>query len=395
MAGTFDVIVAGLGAMGSAAAWQLARRGVRVLGLDRHAPPHALGSTHGDSRITRQAIGEGREYVPLALRSFELWRELEAATGESLLTVTGGLIIAGPRSRSSHHGRADFWNTTLAAAREFTIPHEVLTAAELRQRFPQFRLAGDEAGYYEPGAGALRPERCVAAQLALAERHGAELRRNEALLEIVPSSGDDSVTVRTDAGQYTAGTLILAAGPWLARFLEPEYARLFGVYRQVMHWFSPRAAPADYLPGRFPVFIWHFSDGSGAYIYGIPALDGGAGGVKVATGQLEATTSPDRVERTVGADEARRFYATHVANHLPGLGEPGLRAATCLYTVTPDGRFVIDRHPRHPNVLLVSACSGHGFKHSAAIGEAVAEWATEGRSRIDLTPFALDRLTAP
>jgi sarcosine oxidase len=380
--------------MGSAAAWQLARRGRRVLGLDPYAPPHALGSSHGDSRITRRAIGEGREYVPLALRSYELWRELEAATGERLLAVTGGLIIAGPRSRSSHHGRTDFWNTTLATAREFDIAHEVLTTAELRKRFPQFRLAGDESGYYEPGAGVLHPERCVAAQLALAERHGAELHRYEALLDFATATANDGVTIRTDAGHYTAGTLILAAGPWLARFLGAEYARVFRVHRQVMYWFAPREEYADFLPGRFPVFIWHFADGSGAYVYGIPALDGSAGGVKVATGQLETTTSPDQVERTVSEAEARQFYTTHVAGQLPGLDQRCLRAATCLYTATPDGRFVIDRHPRYPNVLIVSACSGHGFKHSAAIGEAVAEWATDGRPRVDLAPFALGRLTA-
>ena len=380
-----ETVVVGLGAMGSAVAWQLARRGQSVLGIDRWVPPHPHGSTHGETRITRQAIGEGEHYSPFAIRSHELWREIEAATGSELLTLTGGLIISGPSAGAAVHVPG-FLETTVAAARRYDIAHEVLDPAEIRRRFPAFRVRDDESGYYEPGAGFVRPERCVAAQLRLAERSGATLKVGERVLEVRPEGA--GVLVRTDAARYLAGRAVLTAGAWLPELLGARYAGRFTVTRQVLYWFAPSGPIEPFLPERFPVFIWEPA-GLPEGIYGFPAIDGAAGGVKVASAAYGEPTVPDAVARQVTDEEIARMHATLVAPCFPGLGPRCVKATTCLYTVTPDAGFVIDRHPEHDGIILVSPCSGHGFKHSAAIGEAVAEWVAEGRSRLDLAPFRL------
>ncbi|TMG85322.1 MAG: N-methyl-L-tryptophan oxidase, partial [Betaproteobacteria bacterium] len=208
----FDTIVLGLGAMGSATLCQLARRGNGVLGIDQFSPPHALGSSHGDTRITRLAIGEGEQYTPLALRSHQLWRELERETGTELLTTCGGLIISSSAKTSRSHVE-NFFDNTLAAARKFAIAHEVLDAAEIRRRFPRFNVADDEQGYLERDSGFLRPEACVRAQLMMAERRGAEIHREERVSRFDASA--NAVTVTTDKNTYMTGTLIVTAGPWL------------------------------------------------------------------------------------------------------------------------------------------------------------------------------------
>src|SRR5581483_8919629 len=214
--GTFDVAVVGLGAMGSAAAYQLAARGAKVLGLDRFDPPHAMGSSCGDTRVTRLAVGEGEQYVPLVRRSHAIWREIEAKTGASLLHQTGGLIISGPGETAVTHVEG-FFDKTVAAAEKFGIAHEILNAADIRKRWPQFRVRDDEAGYYEPGAGFIRPEECIRAQLALARAHGADLHANEEVLHFEPAA--DGVTLVTGKDRYTAGRLIVCAGAWLPELL--------------------------------------------------------------------------------------------------------------------------------------------------------------------------------
>jgi sarcosine oxidase len=383
-------VVVGLGAMGSAVACQLARRGAAVLGLDRYAPPHAQGSTHGETRVTRQAIGEGEEYSPFALRSHQLWRDIEQATETDLLTLTGGLIISSGAAGASLHVPG-FLDTTIAAARRYGIAHELLDAEEIRRRYPAFRVSDEETGYFEPGAGFVRPERCVAAQLLLARRHGATLRLGEQVLEVRPDGA--GAIVRTTADSYRADQVVLTAGPWLPELLAPAYAGYFTVTRQVLYWFAPRDSIEPFLPDRFPVFIWEPA-GLPEAIYGFPALDGAAGGVKIASGTYGERVVPDEVRRTVADEEIAAMYRL-VEPCFPGIGPRCVKALTCLYTVTADAGFVIDRHPEHPQIVLVSPCSGHGFKHSAAIGEAVAEWVTEGRSRLDLTPFALERFERP
>lgn len=383
---TTDVIVVGLGAMGSATLYQLARRRVRVLGLDRFGPPHDRGSSHGESRITRQAIGEGEEYVPFVLRSHEIWRDLEAETGGALLFPVGGLLIGSERGTAPHHGQSDFIGRTIAAARRYGIPHEVLGAAEIARRFPQFRLVGDEIGYYEPGAGFLRPERCVATQLYRARALGATMRTGETVVRITP--GADGVEVVTDRATYGADRVVVTAGAWLPALLGGSFPKLLGVYRQVMHWFAPGDAAA-FAPERFPIFIWIHGDGASDYFYGFPLV---ADGVKIAGEQFAETTDPDRVERTVSAAEPATTYASHIRGRIAGVTDRCLRSETCLYTVAPGSRFLIDRHPDSERVIVASPCSGHGFKHSAALGEAIAELATEGRSRLDLVPFSLARV---
>ncbi len=391
MSGSFDAIVLGLGAMGSAAAYQLAKRGKKVLGLDQYAPPHMLGSTHGDTRITRQAIGEGAEYVPLSLRSYEIWREIERLTGRDLLTVTGGLIMASQSSHTPQHGAENFLQTTIDAARRYDIPHEVLDSAEIRKRFPQFQLFGDELGYYEKPAGFLRPERCIEAQLALARHFGASIHTQEQALSYQPGASGEQVTLTTTHGTYTAGQLIVTAGSWISSLLEERYARYFTVYRQVLYWFAIKTSLASFLPGAFPIFIWERPHSS---IYGFPAIDGSAGGVKVATEDYDSPTSPAEVTREVSSEETQQMYAKHIVNGLPGLSERRVKAISCLYTVTPDGKFVLDRHPEHPQVIIASPCSGHGFKHSAAIGEVLAQLVIDGASQIDISSFAFSRFQA-
>jgi len=388
----FATIVLGLGAVGSAAVHHLARRRHRVLGIDQHAPPHAFGSTHGETRVTRLAIGEGEQYTPLALRSHKLWRKLERATGARLLTSTGGLIISSS-ARTSHCHVDGFFANTLAAAQKYGIAHELLEASEIRRRFPQFKVADDERGYLEREAGFLRPEECVRAQLTLAERNGAEIHRGERVLAFEAS--DREVTVTTDRGRYAADTLILAAGPWLPPMLGERLGGCFKIYRQTLFWFDLDGPVEAFLPENSPVFIWELQ-GRKEGIYGFPAIDGPRGGVKIASESFESTTTPETVARSVTDEEKRAMFDEYVAPYVSGVSRRCIKALSCLYTVTSDFGFVIDRHPDSERVIIASPCSGHGFKHSPAIGEALSEIVIQGWSRIDLGAFGLKRfLTVP
>ena len=386
---SFDVIVIGLGAMGAATCYQLARSGVRVLGIDQYAPPHALGSSHGDTRITRLAIGEGAHYSPLAMRSHDLWREMEAETGADLMTTTGMLVISSAATNASVHVPC-FFDNTFAAAEQFGIAHERLDAGEMRRRFPQFAAADDELGYYEPSAGFLRPEVCIAAQLQLAERNGAALRRGEAVLGFDETA--TGVSVRTDKAVYAAGRLVVCAGAWLPAFLAPAQRALFTVRRQALFWFDIDGDPAAFEPGRCPVFIWELPV-EDRVIYGFPAVDGPRGGVKVATEQHGVATTPNTVDRAVSPAEAAETHRDCIASFMPAVSNRLIKAAACLYTVTPDAGFVIDAFPGSERTTVISACSGHGFKHSAAIGEAVARRLVEGGRGLDLGPVGWDRFS--
>jgi len=381
---TSDVIVIGLGAVGSAACYQLARRGATVIGIDRYAPPHTLGSTHGETRITRLAIGEGEQFVPFAIRSHEIWGELEGESGLDLMTTTGGLIMSGA---SGHplHGSANFLHATISAAKKFDINHRVLTTDELAAEFPQFVLDGDELGYFEPAAGFLRPERCVETQLRLAERLGAQIRLNERVLSV--EAAGSGVRVITEKGNYSAASAIIAAGPWVGEFARGTAADMFRVYRQVLFWFDASGSYEQYKAGEFPIFIWSFGRWAGDFVYGFPAIDGPGGGLKLATEEYETTAPPEQVDRTVSAEETSRIHSNYVAGKLAGVGERCVRSAVCLYTSTPNSNFVIDWMDE--NVLLASPCSGHGFKHSAAVGETLAELAMTRKSKIDISPFAI------
>ena len=363
---TADVVVIGLGAVGSATLYQLARRGIRAIGIDRYHPPHDLGSSHGESRITRLAVGEGEAYIPLVRRSHALWRMLEAESGEPLLLQTGGLII-GSETPTPHHGREDFLNRTIGIVARHGIAHEVLDSAEIGRRFPQFGLRGDERALYEPSAGLVFPERCIAVQLRLAQTLGAELRLGETVTAMRRIGG--GVEVETDCGRLQAGQVVMATGPWLPEMVDDPTGRLLRVYRQSLHWFP--ADPVEYAPERFPVFLWMHGASEEDYFYGFPSLPG-SGTIKVASERYAGTTSPDTVVREVARAESAGIFARHVAGRLRGIGADAVRAAACLYTVSPDRGFLADRLPELDRVLFASACSGHGFKHSAALGEALA-----------------------
>ena len=383
----YDVAIVGLGAVGAATAYQLARRGVRVCGFDRFDPPHDFGSSHGDTRITRLAIGEGDHLTPIVRRSHELWREIEAETGTSLLTQCGGLIISSEGTAAETHVKGFFGNTVRAAER-FGIAHDVMGASEIRSRFPQCAARDGEIGYYEPEAGFVRPEACVRAELELARLGGADLRMNEEVLNFASSAV--GVEITTARGTCNADRLILSAGAWLPGLIGPDVARLFRIYRQVMLWFDVSSAYETFLPARFPIFIWE-PQNTAHGIYGFPAIDGRNGGIKVASESFAATTTATDIEREVSQDEIAYVYDSLVAPHLHGVGAACVRSATCLYTVTPDFGFVIDTHPENARVIIASPCSGHGFKHSAAIGEALADLVTGQTQRFDLSPFRLSR----
>jgi sarcosine oxidase len=290
----------------------------------------------------------------------------------------------------SLHGNADFLQTTIDAATKFGIKHRVLDTAQIAEEFPQFLLSGNEAGYFEDSAGFLRPERCVATQLGLAEKSGATLRLNERVTRV--EKDGTGVRVVTDVGTYFATNAIVSAGPWVSDFVGGTTARLFKVYRQVLYWFDVSAAHERYSPGNFPIFIWSFGRWQGDFAYGFPAIDGRYGGLKIASEEYLTTTTPKQVDRSVAAEESGAVFENYVSGKLSGVGERCVKSAVCLYTSTPSSNFVIDQLDE--NIILASPCSGHGFKHSAAIGETLAELALTGKTTIDISPFAMAKHNA-
>ena len=379
-----DVIVVGLGAVGSAAAWQLARRGARVLGLDRFEPPHDRGSSHGLTRVTREAVGEGDAYVPLVRRSHAIWRELEEALAGDLdgpLMTRTGVLYIGPAGSD-----AAFVALTRQVAERQGVPHEVLAAAELRRRWPVFRVGDGETAVFEPGAGVVFPERCVAAQLALARRAGATLRGGSPVLRIERHAA--GIAVHTAEGAHHAPQLLLTAGAWLPALLRDTgiaWTQQLRVLRQTLHWLAP-TVPAAFAPPACPTFIWTRGHRYEDTFYGMPMLDGVAG-VKVGTEQFEQDTAPDALQREVDEAETAALFQQLVQPRLAGLSGHAVKRAACLYTMASDGRFRVDSPAAWPGLTVVSACSGHGFKHSAALGEALAERLLQGRSMLDLAPF--------
>jgi len=377
MVQTFDVIVAGMGAMGSAAMYQLAKRGVKVLGLDLYNPPHRKGSSHGETRMTRAACGEGQIFTEFAQRSHAIWRDIESETGAQLLTLNGQLLLDKPGA-SEGHGVPDFLGQTAALAARSGIAHEVLGSEEIRKRFPAFAVGDDERAYFDTSSGYVRPEACIEAQLSLAEKFGAAVRGSEPVTKI--ASSGTGVRVSTPRGEYAAKTLILSAGAWLPGLLPPKEKGRFSVRRQVLYWFAVRDERdlPMFRPENFPAFVW-FKKKPAYLVYGFPALGTAREGIKLASEQTEIETTPEQVERSVGEEEKRAFYEMYVRPSFPALSEDCVRAEVCLYTVeTAHQRFIIDRHPDMENVFCVSACWGHGFKHSAAIGELLADMAGDG-----------------
>ena len=376
MAHTTDVIVVGLGAMGSAALYHLAQRGVRVVGLDRFAPPHALGSTHGLSRIIRESYYEHPRYVPLVQRAYDLWAELERRSARRLFYQTGGLMI----------GDADgvLVAGALRSAREHGLAHEMLTAKEVHARFPGFVLPSEMSGFFEPRAGVLDPEGCVDAHLQLAVAAGAEVRSNEPIREWNVKGG--RVRVVTEHGTYDAARLAFCAGAWNPALIDDSSISL-RVERQIMHWFTPARTPELFAPARCPIAMTEYAPDR--IFYFVP--DSGDG-VKAAIHHEGEVTDPDAVRREVTQEDVAPVTRL-LRQYLPNAAGPLRGSATCLYTNTSDGHFLLAPHARHEEVLIVSACSGHGFKFASAIGEAVADL-TMSLPRPDLIPFGRQRPVA-
>lgn len=378
----YDVIVAGLGGMGSAAARHLAGRGKRVLGLERHTPAHDRGSSHGASRIIRQAYFEGAEYVPLLLRAYELWERLERESGRDLLTLTGGLMV-GRRDGELVPG-------SLASAEEHGLPYELLEAAEIRDRFPTFSPTPDTVALFEERAGFLRPEESVRAHLERAASSGAELRFEEPVLSWEAPASGDRVRVETREGIYEAERLVISPGAWAPQLLSDLGVPL-EVERQVMFWFEPEGDRGLFEPDRFPIFICEPDDGK--IFYGVP--DGLHGGVKAAFHHVDgAACTPETLDRRVRSEEVSAIRE-RLAAHVPALAGRCMEARACMYTNTPDLHFVISLHPDYPQIAIACGFSGHGYKFCSVVGEILADLATEGSTRHPIDLFAPARLREP
>ena len=365
-----DVIVVGLGIAGSSIACEAARRGMRVLALDRYAPPHAFGSSHGDSRIIREAYFEHPVYVPMVRRAYELWRELEAVSGTTLLRETGGLMIGRPDSALVAGARH--------SADQHGLRHEMLTAAQVRSRFPALQPEPDMVAVWEPRAGILLTEACVAATIARARSHGADLHLDEPVESW--RMDDGLVCVQTKHREYRARQLVIAAGSWVGSLL-PELQPKLRVERQVVFWFDGVRNDGAFASDRCPIHLWQY-DG-GRFFYGFPDL---GSGIKLGFHHDGATTTADTVVRTVEPAEVESIRGA-MRRFTPDADGPLRRASVCLYTNTADEHFLIDRHPVHRQVLVASACSGHGFKFGPVIGEIVADMIEDRPQRFDVGLF--------
>lgn len=379
MDGEADVIVVGLGAAGSATLLALASRGVRCIGIDRFDPPHDRGSSHGRSRLIRLCYYEHPDYVPLLREAYRLWSELQSGTSLPVFRRTGGLYIGDAAS--------PFVAGSLESARLHGLDHELLDRASVLERFPQFVVRPREVGFYEPTTGVLFPENAITATLARARELGARIFANERVVNWRAERGE--VRVRSGGRAWRARSLVLCAGPWMSSML-PRFERVATVTRQVLAWFRPRESTALGTP-LFPA--WAISEPDGSAHYGFPMFpperDGlvpGGAGFKVALHKPGEPSDPETVDREVRAEEIRRL-ADFVRERIPAGCDRDpdlLESRVCLYTGTRDGHFLIDKHPEHANVVVVSACSGHGFKFAPAMGAAAADLVVDGSSKLPI-----------
>ena len=379
----YDVIVAGLGGMGSAAAYQLASRGKRVLGLEKYGPAHDKGSSHGRSRIIRQAYFEDPSYVPLLLRAYELWEQLEKETGRELMTLPGGLMI----------GRRDgeLVSGSVESAEEHDLPYELLEASDIRARFPAFAPGPETVALYEKRAGFVRPEETVTAHLDQAASLGADLRFREPVLSWDALSSGDRVQVRTPAGSYEAERLVVAPGAWAPWLLE-DLGLPLEVERQVMYWFEPLDGLELFLPECFPIFIWEPDDGN--MFYGFPAQDDDSGTKAAFFRAAGIPCTPETIDREVHAEEIE-FIRDYLAEHVPTMAGRCLSAKACMYTNTPDLHFVLSPHPEHSQVAIAAGFSGHGYKFASVVGELLADLTIDGATRYPIDLFSPTRTFEP
>ena len=391
MTASHDVIVLGLGGMGTAAAAHLARRGLRVLGLDQHAPGHDRGASHGETRLIRKAYFESPRYVPLLHRAYALWDELSEHAGAPLLHRSG-LALCTPAG-AAEAGATTAFARALATARALAVPVEELSAAQVRQRWPALALPDDMVCMFEPGAGFLEVDRCVAAHAVVARAHGAELRWQERVTAW--SASARGVEVITDRGRHTAGRLVVTAGPWSAQVLS-ELALPLRVHRVHQLWFAAGEAMA--AERGMPAYAF---DVDGHFVYGFPRW--GQWGAKICEHAAGAEVAPDDppddpLDAVAGAAHDATAgalvppaVAAAIAAYLPQVRPALVHAKRCLYTMTPDENFVIDLHPRHANVCLAAGFSGHGFKFASVVGEILADLATAGTTAHPLDFLRLAR----
>jgi sarcosine oxidase len=371
----YHTIIIGLGGMGSATAYHIARRGQAVLGLEQFTPAHSNGSSHGHSRIIRQAYMEHPSYVPLLKRAFVLWDELAALSDEDLLHLTGGIMIGRPDS--------DAIQGTLTSVREHHLPHQMLDAATIRQRYPALTPSDDIVAVYEDNAGFVVPEAAVRTHLRLAQTHGAELHFQEAVThwQANPNGG---VTVTTAHGVYTADHLVITPGAWAPELLA-DMGLPLRVERRVLLWFEPIGGIEPFTEPNFPIYIWDC--GAGVSFYGFP-YHPSMPGIKVAIHTVGQTCSPDSIDRQLQAHDVESLQNL-LRERIPALLGPMMHYETCMYTLTPDEHFVIAVHPDHPQVVIASPCSGHGFKFTPVIGEILADLAIDGQTAHDISLFSL------
>lgn len=358
--------------MGAATGWRLAKRGAKVVCFDRHSPPHSFGSSHGESRITRTAYFEGAWYVPLLQETFPLWRELEQDAHAPLLTMTGALMIG--------QSSAEVITGALATVTEHGLDARLLSADELRRGYPTHVVTAGDVAVLDAQAGFIRPEAAVTAMIDRLVALGGEVRRGAVVTSV--SSRSDGIEVSTTGSVEKFDAVVIAAGAW-ARELVPLPLT---VERQVLAWLEIEK-DADWLtPDRFPVFFRETNDLGN--IYGSPTLDGVS--VKIARHHDGDAADPDGLRRDVTEAELAPLQ-TFARTYMRGVGERVTRTAVCMYTNTPDRHFAVDLHPDDPRIVVISACSGHGFKFAPVIGDIGADLVCDGRTSRDISRFALAR----
>lgn len=364
---SYDVAVIGLGAVGSATLYQLSKTRAKIIGLDRYSSPHTMGSSHGETRITRLAVGEGEEYVALAKRSHEIWDEIESKTGLTLRTKTGGLLIDSGIIPWSKHGSEGFWDRTVRFAKNQDIVHHLPSLELMKQKFPAFQIPPSARIYFENEAGYLRPELAIRVQLDLARDNGAEIRMNYPCQNIKETNG--GFVIECPDGHIFSKKIVLNVGGWIKDFLPKKESGKFKICRQLLHWLEIETEWSHW--SYYPVWMWGFGSQPEDFIYGFPSLDGRT--VKVASESFIETSHPDELVRAVSDKEQQEFWKLKISGKISGLKNNFIRSEVCFYTVTPDARFVVEPMGDKSDFIWVSACSGHGFKHSAALGEMLAK----------------------
>lgn len=373
MKATFDVVVLGLGANGSSAIYHLSKTGLAVLGIDRFTPPHSHGSSHGQSRIIRQAYHENPLYVPLVKEAYSLWGELEKTTGKTLLLRTGGIMLGNENSSVIKGAKL--------SAETHNVSSAYLDNNQIKNTFPALKPAADTVAVLDKGAGILFPERCIQTYLEEAQQAGASLHYNERVVRITPT--ENSIAIVTDKNTYQAAKLIISVGAWLPE-LMPELQLPLTIERQVLYWLKSKKQQSYFTPDALPIYIWEYAPGS--IFYGFPDL---GDGIKIAFYHGGNIIAPDALTPDVSQEEIASMM--EVAETYLDIEAVFNYATTCMYTNTPDENFIIDFHPQYKNIIIASPCSGHGFKFASLTGKLLCDMAVGNPISFDLSPFRIAR----